>query len=421
MSSHHANEVMQRCDALAACTEVPGQITRRFATPALAQANALVSEWMRAAGMAVRQDTLGNLLGRYEADRAGAKTLLIGSHLDSVIDAGRYDGPLGVLVALAAVARLHEQGRRMPYAIELLAFADEEGVRYHTTYLGSGVFAGTFDPALLERRDDAGITLADAIRAFGGDPDRLAEARRGGDDLLGYCEVHIEQGPVLEALDLPVGVVTAIASQTRAAVRFAGTAGHAGTVPMDLRHDALCAAAEFVLAAEAQARATPGLVATVGQLGVQPGASNVIPGLAVLSLDVRHQDDATRVEAAHTLHVRAEQIAAARHVRLEWRVSQESPPTMCSPVLAARLGQAIRSLGYPVRELASGAGHDGAARAALTPFAMLFVRCKGGVSHNPAESVEPADVAVAIDVLGRFLELTAHELLTIDAQKRQKM
>jgi allantoate deiminase len=403
----YADQVMRRCDALAACTEVPGQITRRFGTAAMAQANALVSEWMRAAGMAVRQDALGNLIGRYEADRPGAKTLLLGSHLDSVIDAGRYDGPLGVLVALAAVARLHDQGQRLPCAIELACFTDEEGVRYHTTYLASSVFAGTFDPALLDRRDDAGVRLADAIRAFGGDPARLAEARRRGDDLLGYCEVHIEQGPVLEALGLPVGVVTAISSQSRVAVRFAGVAGHAGTVPMDLRHDALCAAAEFVLAVEATARATPGVVATVGQIAVQPGASNVIPGVVALSLDVRHPNDATCAEAERAIHARAEQIAAARQVALEWRVSQATGATACAPELAARLGQAIQSFGYPVRELPSGAGHDGAALSALTPFAMLFVRCKGGVSHNPAESVAPADVAVAIDVLGRFMELTA--------------
>ncbi|SRR6266508_2192640 len=409
MSDSYANQVMQRCDALAACTEEPGRITRRFATPAMAQANALVAEWMRAAGMTVRQDAIGNLIGRYEAAQPDAKTLLLGSHLDSVIDAGRYDGPLGVLVALAAVARLHDQGRRLPYAIELVAFADEEGVRYHTTYLGSSVFAGTFDPATLDRRDDAGISLGDAIRAFGGDPARLHEARRRADDLLGYCEVHIEQGPVLEGLGLPVGVVTAIAAQSRVAVRFAGMAGHAGTVPMELRQDALCAAAEFVLAAEAQARSWPGLVATVGQISAQPGASNVIPGLVVLSLDVRHQQDSECAEACRRLREPAEQIAAARRVELGWQVAQESRATACAPALAARLGQAIQALGYPLHQLPSGAGHDGAALAALTPFAMLFVRCKGGISHNPAESVEAADVAVAIEVLNRFLELTARE------------
>jgi allantoate deiminase len=353
--------------------------------------------------MAVRQDAVGNLIGRYEADHTGAKTLLLGSHLDSVIDAGRYDGPLGVLVALACVQRLYDAGRRLPFAIEVFGFADEEGVRYHTTYLGSQVVAGTFAPSTLELADADDITVAEAIRAFGGDPNRLADARRNGDDLLGYCEVHIEQGPVLEARNLPVGVVSAIAGQSRVAVGFTGVVGHAGTVPMDLRQDALCAAAELVLAAEALARNTSGLVATIGQIDAQPGASNVIPGLATLSLDVRHHDDARREQALEQLRRHAEQIAAARRITLSWRIAQTSHALACDPALTERLARAVTALGYPLLSLPSGAGHDGVALAALTPIAMLFVRCKGGVSHNPAESVDAADVGVAIDVLSRFL------------------
>jgi len=399
----YAQTIMQRCDTLAGFSEEPDRLTRRYGTAALRDANATVAEWMRAAGMTVRQDAIGNLIGRYEAEQPGAKTLLMGSHMDSVIDAGKYDGPLGVLVALACVQRLRDQRRRLPFAIELLAFADEEGVRYHTTYLGSQAVAGTLAPETLELADDAGITLAEAIRAFGGEPGRLADARRSGDDLLGYCEVHIEQGPVLEARDLPVGVVSAIAGQSRVAVSFTGIAGHAGTVPMDLRRDALCAAAELVLAAEALARDTPGLVATVGQLDARPGASNVIPGKTTLSLDVRHHDDARREMALAQLRRRAEQIAAARRIALDWRIAQESRALACDPALTERLAQAIEALGYPLLSLPSGAGHDGVAISALTPIAMLFVRCKGGVSHNPAESVAVEDVGVAIDVLGQFL------------------
>jgi allantoate deiminase len=367
-------------------------------------ANAAVAGWMRAAGMDVRQDTIGNVIGRYEADRAGAKTLLLGSHLDSVVDAGRYDGPLGVLAALACVQQLHDQRRRLPFAIELIGFTEEEGVRY-PSYLGSQVLAGTLDPAALGLADADGITLAEAIRAFGGDPDRLSQARRRGDDLLGYLELHIEQGPVLEARGLPVGVVSAIAGQSRFAVSFAGVAGHAGTVPMELRQDALCAAAEFVLAAEAQARDTLGLVATVGQIAIQPGASNVIPGQATLRLDVRHQDDALRERVIGQLRARAEQIASARRVELGWQAGQQSCALACDPALAGLLGHAVEALGYPLLALPSGAGHDGVALSALTPIAMLFVRCKGGISHNPAESVTTEDVGVAIQVLGRFLEL----------------
>lgn len=401
----YAHRAMERCDILASYSEEPGRLTRRFATPAMRQASAQVAEWMRAAGMEVRQDQIGNLVGRYAADRPGARTLLLGSHLDSVVDAGKYDGPLGVLVALACVELLHDRGQRLPFAIEILAFADEEGVRYHTAYLGSQVIAGRFDPALLARVDADGITMAEAIRAFGGDPERLAGDARPGDDLLGYCEVHIEQGPVLEAEDLPVGVVTVIAGQSRLDVGFNGMAGHAGTVPMALRRDALCAAAEFVLATEALARQDDGLVATIGQIEARPGASNVIPGNVALSLDVRHQDDARREQAVARLRAQAGQIAAARRVALDWRMVQENPAVLCTPALADLLAQAIQSLGYPLRRLPSGAGHDGVIMSTLAPIAMLFVRCKGGISHNPAESVDVADVVVAIEVLERFLEL----------------
>jgi allantoate deiminase len=399
----YANIVMSRCDTLAGFSEEPGRLTRRFATAALRQACAAVEEWMRAAGMTARRDAIGNIIGRYEADRPGAKTLLLGSHLDSVRDAGRYDGPLGVLIALACVQHLHDQGRRLPFAIEVYGFADEEGVRYHTAYLGSQVVAGTFDPADLALTDADGIPMAEAIRAFGGAPEQLAGARRTGDDLLGYCEVHIEQGPVLEAHNLPVGMVSAIAGQSRFDLTFTGMAGHAGTVPMELRQDALCAAAEFILATEVLARTTPRLVATVGQIQAQPGASNVIPGVTTLSLDVRHQDDGARERACSKLHAQAAQIAAARRVKLGWRPVQASRAITCDPALTRLLAQSIDALDYTTLALPSGAGHDGVIMSKLTAIAMLFVRCKGGISHHPAESVAVEDVGVAIDVLGRFL------------------
>src|SRR3954469_21300798 len=308
--------VLDRADALAACSEEPGRLTRRFATPALAAAGDLVLGWMRAAGMEVRRDAIGNAIGRWEPPGgAPAGTLLLGSHLDTVVDAGRYDGMLGVLVALACVERL---GDDVPFAVEVHGFADEEGVRYGTAYLGSSVVAGALDAAALERRDADGVAMADAIAAFGGDPAALATARRDTGDLLGYVEVHIEQGPVLEAEDLPVGVVTGIAGQTRAEVAFSGVAGHAGTVPMALRRAAPAAAAELVGAVEARARAVDGLVATVGELAVEPGASTVIPGRAVLSLDVRHLDDATRAAAVADLRERAGAITAARGVEIAW-------------------------------------------------------------------------------------------------------
>ncbi|MBA3468952.1 MAG: allantoate amidohydrolase [Herpetosiphonaceae bacterium] len=410
MSSTAATTVMERCARLGAISEEPDRLTRRFASPAMQQANALVSAWMAEAGLAVRFDPIGNLIGRYEADQPDAKTLLLGSHLDTVRDAGRYDGPLGVLLALACVAELAAQGRRLPFAIEVLAFADEEGLRYHSTYLGSAALAGSFDRANLALADDQGITMAEAIRAFGGDPDQLEECRRDPGELLGYCEVHIEQGPLLEACDLPVGVVQAIAGQSRISVGFSGVAGHAGTVPMALRQDALCAAAEFVLAVEAHGRQIAGLVATVGQLQVAPSASNVIPGLTTLSLDVRHPVDQWRLAACAMLHELAQQIATARGCTLSWLPRQSTPAVPCTPQLTDLLAQAVQAQGYRLQEINSGAGHDAVALAGLTAVAMLFVRCQGGISHNPAESVTTEDVAVALATLSTFVGLLASEV-----------
>jgi allantoate deiminase len=396
--------LLERADRLAACTEEPGRLTRRFATPALADAGDLVLDWMRAAGMAARRDAIGNVVGRWEpAGGAPARTLVLGSHLDTVRDAGRYDGMLGVLVALACVERLADA----PFAIEVYGFADEEGVRYGTAYLGSSVVAGTFEASALDRRDGDDVTMAEAIAVFGGDPSSLASARRDPADLLGYVEVHIEQGPVLEAEDLPVGVVTGIAGQTRAEITFTGVAGHAGTVPMALRRDALAAAAELVSAAEARAGATDGLVATVGELAVEPGASNVIPGRATLSLDVRHLDDGERAAAVADLRERAAAIAAARGVEAAWSEVQATGAVACAPALMAELEAAVADAGVRVARLPSGAGHDAAVMARLCDVAMLFVRCAGGVSHNPAESVTVDDVAVAIDVTSRLLDRLA--------------
>src|SRR6266487_2009159 len=305
-----AHTVMEWCDILGNYSEEPDRLTRPFASEAMRQANEAVAKWMRDAGMTVQRDAIGNLIGRYEARVAGAKTLLFGSHLDSVRDAGKYDGPLGVMIALACVERLYQRQERLPFAIEVLGFADEEGLRYHSAYLGSRAMTGTFDLEALQLTDAEGIPMAEAIRAFGGtpEPDILRTSRWQRDDLVGYCEVHIEQGPVLEARNLPVAVVSAIAGQSRISVRYTGEANHAGTVPMPLRHDALCAAAEFVLAVEALGSSTAGLVATVGQVSVQPGASNVIPGQVTLSLDVRHQDDTVREQANRQLEERAREI-----------------------------------------------------------------------------------------------------------------
>lgn len=404
-SADAARRVLERCDALAAFSEEDGRLTRRFATPALRAAGETVRGWMAQAGMTTWRDPIGNVGGRLEG--GGRGTLLLGSHLDTVRDAGRYDGMLGVLVALACAERLRAAGRTLPFALEVLGFADEEGVRYGTGYLGSAAVTGRFDPAWLGREDQEGVAMADAIRAFGGDPDALEDARRDPADLLGYCEVHIEQGPVLEAQGCSVGVVGAIAGQTRARVTFTGAAGHAGTVPMRLRRDALCGGAEWLLAVEARARATDGLVATVGEAAVEPGAGNVIPGAARLSLDVRHGDDRVRAAACAGLCERAQAVAAARGLEVACEPVQETGAVTCSPELTDALAQAAADAGHPAPRLLSGAGHDAAMMAAVTPVAMLFVRCRGGVSHHPAESVAAADVAAAVEVTTRFLERLA--------------
>jgi allantoate deiminase len=354
---------------------------------------------MRAAGLAVRVDAVGNLVGRREG---GAKTLLLGSHLDTVRAAGRFDGALGVLLALAAA----EACGPLPFALEVLGFIDEEGVRFHSTYLGSRALAGTLSKDILATKDADGVALREAMRTFGGDPEALAHARRNPDSLLGYFEAHIEQGPVLEAAQQPLGLVSAIAGQTRAQVTFTGQAGHAGTVPMQLRADALCAAAELVTAIERLARATPGLVATVGQLSLAPGASNVIPGEVSLSVDVRHQDDAARVAALACIRETLERIAAARGVRGAWRPVQDTPAVQCDASLTRHLAKCISG---DAPRLPSGAGHDAAALAALCPVAMLFVRCRGGVSHHPDEFASEEDIAAAHAATLRFLESLAAE------------
>ena len=405
MSTGLAATAMERCDALATCSELEGAIFRPFASDSMRRGQALVWEWMRGAGMAVSRDNVGNLRGRYGALVADGPTLLLGSHMDSVRDAGRYDGPLGVMVAIAAVQRLRNEGRRLPFSIEVLAFADEEGVRFGSTYLGSRAVAGTFDPQDLQRRDAAGIVMADAIKSFGGDPDRIPDDRWGG-QALGYVEVHIEQGPVLEAAGVPLGVVSAIAGQDRLVVTFTGEAGHAGTVPMDRRRDALVVAAMFVIAVEHEARTHPGLVATVGRLEVRPGGTNVIPGEVGLSLDVRHPDDAARLESVQRIVVGAHALAEGRGLTVAVRPVAENSAVPCSPRLIKLLTEAA---GADVPLLVSGAGHDAVPMSSLCDIGMLFVRCKGGVSHNPAESVTVDDVGAAIDALGRFLDLLANQ------------
>jgi allantoate deiminase len=399
-----AGRTMARIDRLAALTEEPGAITRPYGTASLSAAADMVAAWMETAGMTVRTDAVGNVIGTWNAGASTRQTFVLGSHIDSVRNAGRFDGPLGVLVAIAAVETLGQRSVQPRFAVEIVAFIDEEGLRYRTSYLGSRVYAGIFDESELDEVDENGIALRSAIQAAGGDPDALAAASRDPLDLIGYLEVHIEQGPVLQEEGIPVGVVTSIAGQSRGLVRFVGRAGHAGTVPMGLRQDALCGAAEFILEVETQAREHPGLIGTVGQISATPSAGNVIPGEATVSYDVRHQDDRERRDACARLRGIAEAICTRRGLELDWQSLQEHSAVPSSERLAAGLEAAVAAVGGTPHAMPSGAGHDTVSMSEITDVAMLFVRCKDGISHHPDESVEEADVAAAIEVTARFLE-----------------
>ncbi len=392
-------EVMARLDALARFSADADGLTRLYLTPAHAEAARQVAAWMEEAGMSVRVDAAATVVGRYEAAAPGAPTLLLGSHIDTVRHAGRYDGNLGVVAAITAVKALHEAGERLPFAVEVLAFGDEEGVRFPVTLTGSRALAGLVRPDFLEARDRDGVSLAQALRDFGGDPDGVSGLARDPASVLGYLEVHIEQGPVLEEADLAVGIVTAIAGASRLVVTVEGRAGHAGTVPMALRRDALAAAAEMVLAIEAEATGTPDLVATVGQIEVPRGAVNVIPALTRFSLDLRSPGDAVRHAALARLDAAFASIAARRGVTVTIQGSYDEPAAACAPGLMDALSDGIVRLGLHPLRLPSGAGHDGLALAGLCPIGMIFVRCAGGLSHSPAESVTEADVDVATRLL----------------------
>jgi len=360
---------------------------------------------MEEAGLGVRLDAAGNLIGRFDGVRPGLPVLAIGSHVDTVPNAGKYDGVLGVLMAVATVQNLGS--RRLPFGIDVIAFSEEEGVRYRAPFLGSLAVCGRFDRKLLDRTDADGITMADAFRSFGLDPSQIDEAAYPAGGLLGYVEPHIEQGPVLEGLGAPAGVVEAIAGQSRIWAELRGRAGHAGTLPMEGRQDALAAAAELVLEVERHARSTAGLRATVGTLAVEPGVSNVVPGNVRLSIDVRHARDEIRSAAVAYILVQASILAERRGV--EFQVVQEehhgAVPT--DPFLSGCLGEALASTGHAAHRLVSGAGHDAAVMAAVTPMAMLFLRSPGGVSHHPDERVLPEDVAIGLEVLVRFVDLLA--------------
>jgi len=403
-----ADDIFEKIDALAELSENADHLTRRSLTEEHRRANALVGEWMRNIGMQVRTDAAGNIIGRLEGRGTSAGTIdqpamLIGSHLDTVRNAGRYDGMLGVVLPVVCLQYLQNQGIHLPYPVEIVGFCDEEGVRFPSTLIGSRAIAGTLKPAVLDERDAENISVAEALKAFG-TTGNIETAARTSAQLLGFIECHIEQGPVLEQEDLPVGIVTAIAGASRFNITVTGKAGHAGTVPMDLRKDALVAACECIVEIEKLCTGLKNLVGTVGQIAALPGAGNVIPGEVSFSLDLRSGDDKQRANATAQIEEVLQEIAEQRQVQLKIERTYQADGVVCDSWLTGQLGNAIKSAGYRLHSMPSGAGHDAMAIADITRVAMMFVRCKDGLSHHPEESISKEDALAAASVLITFLQ-----------------
>ena len=388
--------LMARLDALAVHTEVEGQLTRRYLSPAHIAAMRQVEAWMAEVGMSVRTDPLMSLFGRYEGRRPGAPAIMIGSHLDTVVDAGRYDGNLGVLAAMAAVAELRDRGEQLEHAVEVVAFGEEEGSRFSAHILTSSALTGAVEPELLDVRDGDGISVREALARAGGNADAHRQCVRPQGEIAAFLELHIEQGPVLEAQGKALAAVTAINGSVRSRVTVTGFAGHAGTVPMGERRDALAAASEMILAVERIGGSEPGLVATVGRISALPGAQNVIPGRVSFTIDMRCPSDAVRDRAHAALVPALHEIARRRGVEVEVDTYQLNAATALDPLVIDAVSEAIAACGQEPLRLPSGAGHDAMIMARHCPSGMIFLRCKDGISHNPAESitVEDADLGV---------------------------
>jgi allantoate deiminase len=395
-----AARVISRCREIAACTEVPGEITRLFLTPPMHIVHELLRGWMEAAGMTVTVDAIGNIRGLWPGTTPNSSRLIIASHLDTVPNAGAFDGILGVVLAVACVEELQDQ--QLPYAIEVIGFSEEEGVRFSKPFLGSLALVGKLDADTLARKDANGISITEAVQAYGLNPAQIPAARLSN-DAFAYLEFHIEQGPILESESQPLGVVESLVGQTRMQLVFTGHANHAGTTPMHLRHDALAAAADWIVAVETYANAQDDLVATVGKIEASPGAGNVIAGCVTTSLDVRHAADSVRQTAVAELLKHAAGAAVRRDVMLSTQTQLDQPAVPLNPRLATLLTEAANRAGFQTRKMTSGAGHDAMILAPVIPSTMLFLRSPGGISHHPDEAVLPEDVAAALATAMEFL------------------
>ena len=403
-----ASQVMTWCNELGAVSQAD-HVDRRYLTKQHRQANDLVALWMQQAGCKTWEDGAANLWGRYESDNDNAQRFILGSHLDTVPNGGKYDGMLGVLAPIAVVNYLHSHNIRLPFHIDIVGFGDEEGTRFGSTLLGSRALTGQWQKEWADLSDNEGITLSQAMSNFG-----LSFANIGNSKitnpagLLGYLEIHIEQGPVLEDKNLPVGIVTAINGARRFWFDIEGFAGHAGTVPMGLRQDALAASAEMILAVESIA-AEFGVVATVGAIENRPNGVNVISGKTRFSLDIRSEDDSLRDRAFDAILAKLESIAEHRNTSLTYTQTHSANAVNCAPELQAMLTQAINNADLTPYSLSSGAGHDAMAIADICDVAMMFVRCYKGISHHPAESIKTHDVEASLIVLHQFLLLLSEQ------------
>jgi allantoate deiminase len=402
LSEDRARKVIERCKKIAGFSEDAKCTTRTFLSPPMHDCHREIAGWLKSVGADVRIDAAGNIRGFYRGTTSGAQRLIIGSHLDTVPDAGAYDGVLGVVLGIALLEALN--GHTLPYAIEVVGFSEEEGVRFGTPFIGSRALVGRLDDELLKRHDANGISVRQAIENFGLKPDDIPDAVVS-DDALGFVEFHIEQGPVLEQIGRPLAVVEAIAGQSRLEITFVGRANHAGTTPMDLRYDAIAGAAEWISLVEREGQRVAGLLTTVGQFEAKPGATNVIAGEARLTLDVRHGSDEVRMMAVETLVRQTEKIAERRGLAVRWNTVMNQKAVAMDPVLVRHLAEASRQTGSESHRMVSGAGHDAMIVAEKVPSAMMFIRTPGGISHAPEETVWIEDVAKAIDSGLRLLDL----------------
>lgn len=398
------HDILQRLDEAAICSQPGPGVTRTFCSDEHRQVLPLIEKWMQAAGLTTERDAAGNLVGRCPQARAGEPTLIIGSHQDTVTNGGKYDGMLGVVLPLAALEAMREAGDDLPYGIEVVAFGDEEGTRFQSTLVGSRALAGTFSDEMLHAEDADGVSMAQALKAFGGDPYQIPALARDSERTLGFFEVHIEQGPILENKNLAVAAVTALTGIERHRLWVTGKAGHAGTTPMEVRQDALVAAAQMVVVVDKHLQATPDLVGVIGKLEVRPNAVNVIPATVEMTFELRSPHDDLRRRGREEIFRRLHDIAGEASLTLDIEQTYEAQSVACADWMIEGIKAAMQRRGITPYSMYSGAGHDGLAMHALTDIGMLFVRCRDGLSHHPDESITAEDAETAAEVLIEFLK-----------------